>query len=38
MSSNSPSPPPEKLAVYELVWKNIAETDGPEMSISGDVE
>jgi len=27
------SPPPENRAVYEIMWKNIVETDRPQMTI-----
>jgi hypothetical protein len=32
MFSNSP-PLPENLAVYEIIWKNIVETERPQMTI-----
>ena len=30
---NLPPPPPENLAVYEIMWINIVESDRPHMTI-----
>ena len=32
-SVTSPTPPPENLAVYEIIWKNILEPDMAQMTV-----